>query len=227
MKAVLWLKQHTRVSATFHRTYRHWNLYLHLLNFPSSYYCTDKCQGSKLWSHLRRFRSELCLSGLQPLYFPRICRTILHTPLPLASLLPLQHTSRAAWIKFLEDASTASPSADPKDPAAWRTKCTPLTATHSPPWLAQRTLLCTPTTVVHPLTLERSASSVAHACASIHRGSSSQTSNHRYGLNCTIQWILIYSEWSNQDNYRILGQCHHLKKKKNYTHLPPPPPLRP
>ena len=117
MKAVLWLKQHTRVSATFLRTYRHWALYLHLLNFPSSHYCIDKCQGSKLWSQLRRFSSELCLSGLQPLYFPHICCTILHTHSPPSGLLPLQHTSRAAWIKFLEDASTTSPAADPKDPA--------------------------------------------------------------------------------------------------------------
>ena len=128
MQAVLWLEQHTRVSATSAElTDTGTCICTYLISLVHIIALTSVKVPN--WSHLRRFRSELCLSGLQPLYFPRVCRTILHTPLPrvcrtilhtplpLAGLLPLQHTSRAAWIKFLEDASTASPSADPKDPA--------------------------------------------------------------------------------------------------------------
>lgn len=40
---------HSSIS-NIRRTYRHWNLHLHLPNFPSSHYCADKRQGSKLKS---------------------------------------------------------------------------------------------------------------------------------------------------------------------------------
>lgn len=157
--------------------------------------CIYKCQGSKLRSQLRHFSSELCRSQASspytsPQFASPSCTLTSLLPASCLGSTPAERPGLSFWKMLLLHHHQLIP----RTPHCLEDQCTLLTTAHSPPRLAQPTLLCTPPTMVHPVLPERSASSTAHVCISIHMGSSSQSGNQDYGLNCTVQWILIYSE---------------------------------